>query len=69
MKMAVGSDSATHFATTICAYLEEKGVELLRCGQCCGEQADYVDAARAWRSMSPLVDAIKDCCSAPLEPA
>jgi len=47
MKMAVGSDSASHFATAICAHLEEKGVELLRCGQCCGEQADYVDAARA----------------------
>jgi ribose 5-phosphate isomerase B len=47
MKMAVGSDSASHFSTAICAYLEEKGVELLRCGQCCGEQADYVDAARA----------------------
>jgi len=47
MKMAVGSDSTSHFATAICAYLEEKGVELLRCGQCCGEQADYVDAARA----------------------
>jgi ribose 5-phosphate isomerase B len=47
MKMAVGSDSASHFASTICAYLEEKGVELVRCGQCCGEQADYVDAARA----------------------
>ena len=47
MKMAVGSDSASHFATAICAYLEEKGVELTRCGQCCGESADYVDAARA----------------------
>lgn len=47
MKMAVGSDSASHFSTAICAYLEEKGVELIRCGQCCGEQADYVDAARA----------------------
>ncbi|MFZ1945612.1 MAG: RpiB/LacA/LacB family sugar-phosphate isomerase [Acidobacteriaceae bacterium] len=47
MTMAVGSDSTSHFATAICAYLEEKGVELLRCGQCCGEQADYVDAARA----------------------
>lgn len=47
MKMAIGSDSASYFATAICAYLEEKGVELLRCGQCCGEQADYVDAARA----------------------
>jgi ribose 5-phosphate isomerase B len=47
MKMAVGSDSASHFATAICAHLEEKGVELLLCGQCCGEQADYVDAARA----------------------
>lgn len=47
MKMAVGSDSASHFSTVICAYLEEKGVELIRCGQCCGEQADYVDAARA----------------------
>jgi ribose 5-phosphate isomerase B len=47
MKMAVGSDSASHFATAICSYLEAKGVELLRCGECCGEQADYVDAARA----------------------
>ena len=47
MKMAVGSDSESHFATAICAYLEQKGVELLRCGQCCGEDADYVDAARA----------------------
>ncbi|MGB8481535.1 MAG: RpiB/LacA/LacB family sugar-phosphate isomerase [Acidobacteriaceae bacterium] len=47
MKVAVGSDSASHFATAICAYLEEKGVELLRCGQCRGELADYVDAARA----------------------
>lgn len=47
MKMAVGSDSASHFASTICSYLEQKGVELVRCGQCCGEQADYVDAARA----------------------
>ncbi len=47
MKMAVGSDSGSHFSTAICAYLEEKGVELVRCGQCCGEQADYVDAARA----------------------
>jgi ribose 5-phosphate isomerase B len=47
MKMAVGSDSASHFSTAICAYLEDKGVELLRCGQCCGEEADYVDAARA----------------------
>lgn len=46
MKMAVGSDSASHFSTAICDYLEEKGVELIRCGQCCGEQADYVDAAR-----------------------
>ena len=47
MKMAVGSDSASHFSAAICAYLEEKGVELIRCGQCCGEQADYVDAARS----------------------
>lgn len=47
MKMAVGSDSASHFSTVICEYLEAKGVELVRCGQCCGEQADYVDAACA----------------------
>ncbi|MHB1958824.1 MAG: RpiB/LacA/LacB family sugar-phosphate isomerase [Acidobacteriaceae bacterium] len=31
----------------MCAYLEEKGVELVRAGQCCGEQADDVDAALA----------------------
>jgi ribose 5-phosphate isomerase B len=47
MKIAVGSDSASHFASVICEYLEGKGIELARCGQCCGEQADYVDAARA----------------------
>jgi ribose 5-phosphate isomerase B len=47
MKIAAGSDSASHFASVICEYLEGKGIELTRCGQCCGEQADYVDAARA----------------------
>jgi ribose 5-phosphate isomerase B len=46
MKMAVGSDSATHLADSICQYLESKGIELARCGQCCGQEADYVDAAR-----------------------
>ena len=33
-------------AEAVCAYLEEKNIELVRCGQCAGEDADYVDAAR-----------------------
>ncbi|MBN1556178.1 MAG: RpiB/LacA/LacB family sugar-phosphate isomerase [Phycisphaerae bacterium] len=48
MKMAVGSDSVRHLTEEICAYLEkEKNVELLRFGALAGEEADYVDAARA----------------------
>jgi ribose 5-phosphate isomerase B len=46
MTMAVGSDNISHLTDTICVYLEEKGVELIRCGRCCGREADYVDAAR-----------------------
>jgi ribose 5-phosphate isomerase B len=33
-------------ADAICAHLESKGVELIRCGQCACEEADYVDVAR-----------------------
>jgi ribose 5-phosphate isomerase B len=33
-------------AEAICAHLESKSVELVRCGQCACEEADYVDAAR-----------------------
>jgi ribose 5-phosphate isomerase B len=46
MKMAVGGDSVTHLTEVITAYLEEKGVALLRCGALSGNTADYVDAAR-----------------------
>lgn len=45
MKMAVGSDSASYLSNSICRFLESKGIELIRCGQCCGVEADYVDAA------------------------
>ena len=46
MKMAVGSDSVTSMTEAVCQYLESKGVQLTRCGQCAGREADYVDAAR-----------------------
>ena len=46
MKMAVGSDSVSNLTHEITAYLEEKGIELIRCGSLAGEEADYVDAAR-----------------------
>ena len=45
MKMAVGSDSVSNLTHEITAYLEEKGIELTRCGALAGEEADYVDAA------------------------
>ena len=47
MKMAVGSDSVSHMMEVICAHLEDKGIELVRCGRCSGAEADYVDAALA----------------------
>ena len=46
MKMAVGSDSVSNLTHEITAYLEKKGIELIRCGSLAGEEADYVDAAR-----------------------
>ena len=46
MKMAVGSDSVSAMSEAVCRHLEAKGIELVRCGQCCGKEADYVDAAR-----------------------
>ena len=45
MKMAVGSDSVSNLTHEITAFLEDKGIELLRCGSLAGDQADYVDAA------------------------
>ncbi len=46
MKMAVGSDSANNLTREITAYLETKGIELVRCGALAEKPADYVDAAR-----------------------
>ena len=46
MKMAVGSDSVGNLTETIVAYLEAKGVELVRCGALAGKELDYVDSAR-----------------------
>ena len=47
MRIAVSSDSVQNLATTICDYLEEKGITLLRFGALDGNEADYVDAAKA----------------------
>ncbi len=44
--MAVGSDSVCNLTHAITGHLEDKGIELLRCGRLAGEEADYVDAAR-----------------------
>lgn len=46
MRMAVGSDGVYHLTDVICAYLEEKGVQLVRWGALAGKQVDYVDAGR-----------------------
>ena len=46
MKMAIGGDSTGNLADMVVGYLEEKGIELLRCGAQAGREADYVDAAR-----------------------
>jgi ribose 5-phosphate isomerase B len=46
MKMAIGSDSTNNLTREITAYLESKGVELVRCGALAEKQVDYVDAAR-----------------------
>ena len=46
MKMAIGSDSTNSLTKHVTAYLEEKGIELVRCGSLAGEEADYVDAAQ-----------------------
>ena len=47
MKMAVGSDSTCNLTDTIIAHLESKGIQLVCCGALDGEEADYIDAARA----------------------
>lgn len=46
MKMSIGGDSVSHLSDVITAYLEEKGIELVRCGALADKEADYVDAAR-----------------------
>ena len=43
--MAVGSDSVSNLTREITSHLEDKGIELVRCGSLAGEKADYVDAA------------------------
>ena len=45
MKIAVGSDSTSNIANVITAYLEEKGVTIIRYAALTGMQADYVDSA------------------------
>ena len=46
MKMALGSDSRSNLTDTIIEYLEQKGVEPIKCGALAGKEADYVDAAK-----------------------
>ncbi len=46
MRMAVGSDSTGNLTRAIVSHLEEKGIELLRCGTLAGKEVDYVDGAR-----------------------
>lgn len=45
MKMAIGSDRSTVLTNEIIAYLEEKNINLVRCGALAGKDVDYVDAA------------------------
>jgi ribose 5-phosphate isomerase B len=46
MKMAVGSDSVNNLTRELTAWLEAKGISLVRCGALAEKPADYVDAAR-----------------------
>ncbi len=46
MKMALGSDSRSNLTDTIIEYLEQKGVEPIKCGALAGKETDYVDAAK-----------------------
>ncbi len=46
MKMAIGSDSIQHITDAISQYLEDNGIELVRCCALAGNKGDYVDAAR-----------------------
>ncbi len=41
MEMAIGSDSVSHITDVISVYLEEKGIDLVRCGALAGKEADY----------------------------
>jgi ribose 5-phosphate isomerase B len=47
MRIAVGSDSENNLTRAILQHLETKGIELIRYGALAGQEADYVDAARA----------------------
>ncbi|MCZ6673213.1 MAG: RpiB/LacA/LacB family sugar-phosphate isomerase [Verrucomicrobia bacterium] len=45
MKFAIGGDSTPYITKSITEYLEEKGIDLIKCGALKGEDADYVDSA------------------------
>ncbi|MBH54757.1 MAG: hypothetical protein CMI18_10465 [Opitutaceae bacterium] len=45
MKFAIGGDSTPYITQSICEHLEEKGIELIKCGALKGEDADYVDSS------------------------
>ena len=47
MKMAIGSDSVSSLTEEISAHLQHNDIELVPCGALTGQEADYVDAARA----------------------
>ena len=46
MKMAIGSDSTNSLTEHVTAYLEERGIELVRFGSLAGEEADQLDCPR-----------------------
>ncbi len=46
LRIAAGSDSVSHLSQEILRYLEEKGIETVRCGALAGKTSDYVDAAQ-----------------------
>ena len=45
MKFSIGGDSTPYITKSISEYLEEKGIDLIKCGALKGEDADYVDSA------------------------
>ena len=45
MKFAIGGDSTPYITQSITRHLEDKGIDLIKCGALKGEDADYVDSS------------------------